>query len=98
MSTLNGFPMVDQRTSITSDGLPSENASEDCVAASICAACMYLNGVKQLDHDKYNPDKFKDMAYGEALRNSGTAAVKYVPYCASLGVKLYPVDGDYPTL
>jgi hypothetical protein len=98
MSMLNGFPMVNQNTNITSDGRVSENASEDCVAASICAACMYLNGIHQLDHDKYNPDKFKDMAYGEALRNSGTAAVKYVSYCASLGVKLYPVDGDYPIL
>lgn len=98
MSILNGFPMVNQNTTITSDGRPSENASEDCVAASICAMCMYLNGVKQLDHDKYNPDKFKDMAYGESLHNSGTAASKYVNYCTALGVKLWSINGDYPSL
>src|SRR6266704_558040 len=98
MSMLAGFPMVDQKSEITSDGRPSENAQEDCVAASICAMCMYLNGIKAFDHDKYNPDKFKDMAYGEALRNSGTAAIKYVDYCKSLGVKLWPLDGDCPYL
>jgi hypothetical protein len=99
MSLLEKFPMVDQNTTITADDRPSENAPFDCVAAVVCAMCMYLNGIKQMDHDKYNPDKFKDMAYGEAFRNSGTAAIKYVEYCKSLGVKLYAVEAaDYPSL
>jgi len=85
--------MVSQQTQVTSDGKPSENYQDDCVAAEVCGACMWLNGVTALDHDKYNPDKFKDMAYpGEYT--GGTAAVKYIQYCASLGVKLWPLDGE----
>lgn len=92
MAALDGFPMVSQLTAITSDGRPSENAPFDCVAASICAGVMWLHGVKEVNQD-YNPDLFKDKAYGENLHNEGTAAAAYVPYCKSLGIDLWVFKG-----
>jgi hypothetical protein len=92
MSTLANFPMVLQLTTVTGDGRPSENAQYDCVAASIDAACRFLLGTPE--NSIFNPDHFKDEAYGEAWRNSGTAAISYVEFCKSLGVHLYPVSGN----
>jgi hypothetical protein len=92
LSTLLNFPMVSQLTQITSDGRPSENAPYDCVAASIGAAILWYQGKSQWDQD-INPDKLKDAAYGENWKNQGTAASAYVAYVASLGYKLYSVNG-----
>lgn len=93
MAVLKGFPIVSQLTEITSDGRPSENKVQDCVAASFGAAILYYQGKTQWDHE-INPDRLKDAAYGEAWRNDGTAAFKYIPFCKSLGYKLYPIDGN----
>jgi hypothetical protein len=89
MGTLANFPMVSQLTTVTGDGRPSENAQFDCVAASIDAATRWLLG--KPENSVFNPDHFKDVAYGEALRNSGTSASAYVEFCKSLGVHLYPI-------
>ena len=91
MTVLQHFPMVSQLTPITSDGKPSENAQFDCVAASLCAACMYLLGVPQVT-TVWNPDRFKDAAYGDSWRG-GTAAVEYIDFCKSLGVDLWKFAG-----
>src|SRR6266567_2852413 len=56
--TLKNFPMVAERTPITADGHPSENAGLNCVPASICAGAMFLNGITALG-GKYTPDSFK---------------------------------------
>lgn len=92
MSTLQNFPMVSQLTTVTGDGRPSENAQFDCVAASIDAACRYL--LNQPENSVFNPDDFKDKAYGEAYANKGTAARDYVDFCKSIGIHLYPVQGN----
>jgi GH24 family phage-related lysozyme (muramidase) len=97
MASLPNFPMVSQLTAITSDGRPSENAQYDCVPASIGAAILWFEGKHQWDAS-INPDLLKDKAYGEALRNSGTAASAYVPFCQSLGYKLFHIDGSPGTL
>jgi hypothetical protein len=91
MATLANFPMVNQETPITGDGKPSNNGPMDCVAASLCAACMWLNGIAQVGGD-YTPDSFKDAATSESY-TGGTAAASYVAYCARLGIRLYPVNG-----
>lgn len=91
MSVLSGFPMVSQLTTVTEDGLPNKDAPFECVAASLCAGCMWLNGVQHVGGE-YTPDWFKDQAYSENYEG-GTEARKYVEVCAHLGVKLYPVDG-----
>src|SRR5437879_5128802 len=84
--------MVSQLTTITEDGLPNKDAPFECVAASLCAGVMYLNGIKQIG-GKYTPDYFKDQAYSEGYMG-GTAAFKYVDLCKQLGVKLYPFNGN----
>lgn len=96
MTTLLNFPMVSQLTSITSDGQPSENAQFDCVPASIGSCILWYQGKSQWDKD-INPDRLKDAAYGEALHNSGTAAIAYIPFCKSQGFDLYPMQGKTPS-
>src|SRR5712692_4107039 len=91
MTILANFPMVSQLSEVTSDGRPSENAQMDCTAAAICAGVMWLKGIKAVNED-YNPDRFKDAAYGDTYKG-GTAASAYVSFCASLGVKLSPISG-----
>ncbi len=91
MATLANFPLVSQLTDITSDGLPSNNAQLDCVAASIGAAILWYEGKTAWD-ETLNPDKLKDFAYGETYKG-GTAATAYVAFCASLGYHLYAING-----
>src|SRR5215469_4875173 len=93
MSQLQGFPLVSQLTPITSDGRPSENAQFDCVPASIGAGILWYEHKSQWD-SSINPDLLKDQAYGEALQNSGTAAIAYVPVVAKMGYTLSAIDGD----
>lgn len=92
MSVLEHFPMVSQLTAITSDGHPSENAQFDCVPASIGATLLWYMGKSQWDSD-INPDRLKDSAVGQGVANMGTAASQYVPFVASLGYTLAPING-----
>lgn len=89
MAALSNFPLVNQLTPVTGDGKPSENAELDCVAASIVAICRWLLG--QPENKTFNPDAFKDAAYGDGY-TGGTSAERYVAFCKSLGINLYPVD------
>ena len=92
MSTLQNFPMVSQKTTITSDGRPSEDALYECVAASIGAAILWYQKKAQWDQ-QINPDKLKDAAYGESYVGA-TSASAYVTFCKSLGFDLYPIGGS----
>lgn len=89
-------PIVSQLTSITTDKQPSENREDDCVAASVCMLTMFLKSVKYLG-GIYTPDNFKDKADGQGYVGF-TAAVQYIKYCASLGVRLYHQDGNQAQL
>src|SRR6266567_4003040 len=91
MTTLAKFPMVSERTGVTGDSHPSENAGLDCVPASICAAAMYLNGISALG-GKYTPDSFKDAVYGQGV-TGGEEIWKYVPYLKTLGINLISQSG-----
>ncbi len=88
---LSNFPLVSQLTPVTSDGRPSENAQNDCTAASIGACILWYQGKNQWDKD-INPDMLKDASYPSEYTN-GTAAIKYVSICEKLGFKLYPFNG-----
>ena len=72
--------MVSQRDS-------DKNADFDCVPASIAACLIYLTG------KHYTASEVKDAVYGVPY-TGGTAAIKYVEYCAAQDVKLYPMDGN----
>lgn len=84
--------MVSQLTSATTDGQPSEDAQDDCVAGAICAAGMYLKGVSQVG-GIYTPDNFKDHADGQGYVGF-TAAIQYVDFCKTLGVDLEAFNGQ----
>ena len=90
--TLKNFPMVAERTPITADGHPSENAGLNCVPASICAGAMFLNGITALG-GKYTPDSFKDAVYGQGT-TGGESASAYVPYLKTLGINLISQSGS----
>ncbi len=97
VTTLQNFPMVAERTPITADGHPPEDAGLSCVPASILAGVMYLLGVKQLG-GKYTPDSLKDAVYGQGYVG-GMAAFKYVPYLKSeFGVDLVSKKGTPASL
>lgn len=94
VTTLAHFPMVSQRTTVTSDGKPSEDALYDCVPASIGAVMLWLEGKSAWD-STINPDKLKDAAYGDAY-TGGTSAAKYVDICKSMGFILSSIDTADP--
>lgn len=66
----------------------------DCVAASIGAVILWLQGKTAWD-DQINPDKLKDAAYGENY-TGGTSAAAYTAFCASLGFALRSVSASDP--
>jgi hypothetical protein len=87
MATLQNFPMKNQRITTLSDGSPDPNADFDCVAESIAAGLQYYLG------RNFSGGVLKEIAYGRDYQG-GTAAWKYVQYCAAVGVHLYPIDGN----
>lgn len=91
MITLD-VPIVSQLTGVTTDHQPSENKFDDCVAACVLMLTMYLKGVRSIG-GIYTPDNFKDKAAGQGTVGF-TAAAQYIAYCASLGIRLYKIDGD----
>ncbi len=93
MTTLAGFPAVSQRTTVTSDGRPSEDALYDCVPASIGAVMLWLEGKSAWD-STINPDKMKDAVYGDAY-TGGTSASRYVQIAHDMGFTLS--DMNAPT-
>ncbi len=90
MTVLPNFPLVSQRTTITSDGRVSEDALYLCVPASIGAVMLWLEGKSQWD-STINPDLLKDKAYGESY-TGGTSASAYVQVVKSMGFALSSID------
>jgi hypothetical protein len=87
MVRLEGFPIKNQRTTVTSSGKPDVNAEFDCVPESLAAALQYFTG------KNFEGGVLKEMAYGTNYRG-GTAASAYVQICAHFGMRLYPIGGD----
>ncbi len=86
------FPMVSERTPVTGDSHPSENAGLNCVAASILAGVMWLLRKTQLD-STFNPDALKDAVYGQGYVG-GMAASAFVSYLAKqFGITLASFKG-----
>lgn len=73
-------PLVNQLTTATNDGQPSENARADCVAAS-CDAAAQAYGVAR----NTTPDWWKDSAYGQGY-TGGTDPDHYAHAFASFGL------------
>ena len=92
VTTLAKFPMVSERTSVTGDSHPSENATLNCVPASILAGAMSLLGKTQMDAT-FNPDHFKDQVYGQGTVG-GENVAPYVPYLKTLGINLSAFKGN----
>lgn len=91
MATLTNFPMKNQNLTTLSDGTKDPNGPFDCVAESIAAGLQYYLG------RNFSGGVLKEIAYGRDYQG-GTAAWKYVQYCAAQGVHLYPIDGNVADL
>jgi hypothetical protein len=87
MSELLNYPFINQLASPTHDGHADENAAMNCVPSCIASGLDYLL------HGNYSPDDLKDACYGEGYIGA-TAAVGYVTFCAKLGVRLSPINGN----
>lgn len=81
MSELYNFPFKNQLT----DG--DVNAREDCLPTSIASGMQYLL------NKPFTGAQIKDEVYGKNYYG-GTAAVQYIQWCASHGVRLTPKSGD----
>lgn len=91
MSKLPNFVPVSQNTTMTEDGLPNKNAPFECVSAALLMAVMQQLGIAAIG-GKFTPDYFNDQAYSENYEG-GTSAMQYIPLLASLGCKLFPING-----
>ncbi len=80
---------VNQLGSVTHDGMPDENARENCIPSSETWA-LELLGLDQ--GERVAPDDLKDAVYGQGY-TGGTAATRYVSYLGHLGARLAPVSG-----
>ena len=81
-----GATLLDQLDPTTLDGLPANDANDDCVPTSIAEALHILTG------KTYDGDELKDAVYGAGYVGPQSAA-HYVAYCASQGVTLAAHDG-----
>lgn len=86
-NTLPGFPLVNQLQEKTTDGYPDENASNNCVAASLSAGLMYL--LKR----PFDGDELKDAVYGQGYTGE-EAPARYVSYCSQQGIALTPYNNS----
>ncbi|MGZ6360763.1 MAG: hypothetical protein ACXWP0_03680 [Ktedonobacterales bacterium] len=84
-------PLKNQLGEISSDGQPSENDHYDCVATSIADGLQYR--LKR----PFNGDALKDAVYGQGYVG-GMAAIRFVAYCAGLGIALEPINGSQDAL
>ena len=80
-------PLRDQLSEPTQDHLPDENASANCVPASLSAAFSALTG------KAYYGDELKDAVYGEAYTGA-TDPARYVAYAAQQGIHMWEVRAD----
>lgn len=83
--TIPGTTLLDQLSEPTADGLPDENANDNCVPASLAEALHILTGAA------YDGDQLKDAVYGQGWTGFQSASA-YVKYCADRGVSLSAHD------
>ena len=81
--TIPGATQLNQLSEPTMDGLPDENANDNCVPSSIAEGLHILTG------GTYDGDELKDAVYGQGWTGFQSAA-RYVAYCAAKGVTLAP--------
>lgn len=79
--TIPGATLLDQLSDATMDGLPDENANDNCVPTSLA------EGLHILTSRTYDGDELKDAVYGQGFVGFQSAA-RYVAYCAAQGVSL----------
>ena len=84
--TLPGASLMSQLANATLDGLPNNDASDNCVGTSVAEGLHALTG------RTYDGDEVKDAVYGAAYVGFESATA-YVAYCASQGVTLSPFNG-----
>lgn len=84
-------PLKSQLGEVTSDGQVNENDHYNCVATSIADGLQYR--LKRA----FNGDALKDAVYGQGYQG-GQAAIRYVAYCANLGVPLEAINGSQDQL
>lgn len=80
-----GATPLDQLSPTTLDGLPNNDANDDCVPTSIAEGLHILTG------NTFDGDELKDAVYGAGYVGF-QAAADYVRYCADQGVSLTPHD------
>lgn len=81
--TIPGTTLLDQLADATMDGLPDENANDNCVPTSVA------EGLHILTDKVYDGDELKDAVYGQGWTGFQSAA-RYVAYCSERGVTLAP--------
>ncbi len=86
MTVLN-FPVINQKTTITSDGKPDVNALWDCVPECDAGILEYFTG------KHFEGGVLKEAVYGATYRG-GTDEHAYVQLMAHYGVRVYPIDGN----
>ena len=87
MTTLQNFPMLNQKVTTLSDGSADPNQLYDCVPTTIAAALQYLTG------KAYQGGVLKEAVYGRSYQGA-TSAAAYVQYCAQQGVRLSSLQGN----
>ena len=83
--TLSGATLLDQLAPTTLDGLPNNDANDNCVGTSIAEALHILTG------QAFDGDEVKDAVYGAGYIGTESASA-YVSYCAAHGVDLRAHD------
>ena len=81
--TIPGATLLDQLNPATLDGLPNNDANDNCVGTSV-AEGLHIETSKT-----YDGDEVKDAVYGANYVGTESAA-RYVSYCAAQGVSLTP--------
>lgn len=81
MTTLQNFPLKNQRTTTLPDGTLDLNNQFDCVPEVLAAALEYLTG------KSYEGGQIKEAVYGASYQGT-TDAAQYVNYCSLQGVEL----------
>jgi hypothetical protein len=79
--TIPGATLLNQLSEPTLDGMPDENANDNCVAASLA------EGLHILAQRAFDGDELKDAVYGQGWTGTQSAS-RYVAYCAQQGVAL----------
>lgn len=81
--TIPSATLLDQLDPATLDGLPNNDANDNCVGTSIAEGLHILTG------RAYDGDELKDAVYGQGYIGFQSAA-RYVAYCAAQDVSLTP--------